>query len=100
MEVVRKWQGNKAGRKVEWRNFEQSLNCFRSKSSVQVIIGISVRRTLLSHVRGVEKRVSGEAASSSVQVSRVDVHARRCFHDGIELWPLRRTYSIGPEPKA
>jgi hypothetical protein len=43
--------GEEVGWKTKERNFEQSLNFFDRK--VCSIIGVLVRRTLLSHVRGV-----------------------------------------------
>ncbi|KAI0270322.1 hypothetical protein BGY98DRAFT_1010346 [Russula aff. rugulosa BPL654] len=56
MEVVRKWRGSGG---VEESKGTDGLK-FRSKSSILSGIGVlgeSERRTLLSHARGVEKRV-------------------------------------------
>jgi hypothetical protein len=76
-----RWRGNgeeegRGGVESRGRIFEQSLHFFSIEKFCSVI-GVLVRRTLLSHVRGVgETRVrAGEKAASRGQV---DVHARRC----------------------
>jgi hypothetical protein len=68
-EVARKVR---VGWKVEGRTISKFF--FDRKVLYYCIIGVLVRRTLLSHVRGVHvaKRVSGKAASSVLE-SRVDV---------------------------